>query len=496
MKLLFYTIFIYFLQSLVTLAQGEANIWYFGAYAGIDFSKGNPKVLLDGKLNTVEGCATICDSEGNLLFYTDGIKIWNKNHTLMKNGEGLLGNDSSTQSAIIVQKPNQKNLYYVFTVDVAKGTDGLNYSVVDINLNQGNGEVIEKNKQLITPTSEKVTAVRHKNNKDIWIISHYWGNNQFATFLLTEKGIENKPVISAIGEEHSKDSDNAIGYMKTSPDGKKLAVAIKGLNMYELFDFDNETGKISNPIQLKVNEKGLAYGVEFSSDGTKLYGSVGNFHSIYQYDLNAKNIDASAVLIGETDGWAGALQMGPDGKIYVSEYGAKALSYIEFPNKLGKDCNYMKHAVDLGGKHCQLGLPTFVQTYFEDIENLQKITSESGKQIKFGESFVKVILFDFNQYNIKPEYYATLNELVDYLKKSPKVKISITGHTDSDGTDQQNLLLSQNRSKSVADYIIAKGINKERVSFKGVGKNKPIVPNTTPENKAKNRRIEFVLIKN
>ncbi|MBD1263210.1 hypothetical protein HZY62_21670 [Maribacter polysiphoniae] len=89
----------------VSLAQNRANIWYFGYRAGLDFNSGAPVTLLDGQLFTREGCASMCDNYGGLLFYTDGISVYNKNHMLMPNGTGLLGDSSSTHSAIVVPKP-------------------------------------------------------------------------------------------------------------------------------------------------------------------------------------------------------------------------------------------------------------------------------------------------------------------------------------------------------------------------------------------------------
>jgi urease alpha subunit len=108
--------FFCFLSISSLFAQKEANIWYFGANAGLDFNSGTPVALLDGALDTIEGCATISDTDGNLLFYTDGITVFNKNHTIMLNGMGLNGDTSTTQSALIVPKPNDENTYYIFTV--------------------------------------------------------------------------------------------------------------------------------------------------------------------------------------------------------------------------------------------------------------------------------------------------------------------------------------------------------------------------------------------
>src|SRR2546421_1458715 len=108
--------------SLFSFGQKEANIWYFGKNAGVDFSSGAPVAITNGKLNTDEGCATICDkTTGQLLFYTDGITVYDRTHTAMPNGTGLKGNKSSTQSSVIVPKPGSATQFYIFTVDAQAG---------------------------------------------------------------------------------------------------------------------------------------------------------------------------------------------------------------------------------------------------------------------------------------------------------------------------------------------------------------------------------------
>jgi hypothetical protein len=135
-------IVIFFFFTGFVFSQQEASNWYFGGNAGIKFHPdGSVTPLIDGKLNTQEGCASISDNSGNLLFYTDGMKIWNKNHQLMLNGTGLLGHWSSTQSATIVPKPGSTNLFYIFTLDYEIRPNGFRYSIVDINLDGGLGGV-------------------------------------------------------------------------------------------------------------------------------------------------------------------------------------------------------------------------------------------------------------------------------------------------------------------------------------------------------------------
>jgi len=241
--------------SFVSLAQNEANYWFFGEYAGLNFASGMPVALSNGVLTTLEGCSSISTSTGTLQFYTDGTDVWNRTHVRMPNGYGLKGDASSTQSAIIVPHPADGNLYYIFTVDeVANGnggTNGLNYSLVDMTLDGLKGDVIpeQKNVLLTAPLCEKVTAVGHNNGVDTWVIAHKWGTNSFYCYLVTADGVNPTPVISSVGDVISGEINNAKGYMKVSPDGKTIAKANAGMNTIEIFDFNNSTGMVSNVIK-------------------------------------------------------------------------------------------------------------------------------------------------------------------------------------------------------------------------------------------------------
>jgi hypothetical protein len=213
----------YFLLTFCCFGQKEANIWYFGNGAGLDFRSGSPVTFDETRLSTMEGCAVISNEAGNLLFYTDGITIWNAQHQVMENGTGLLGDKSSTQSAVIVPQPGSKSIYYIFTVDNVPGTDGVRYSVVDMSQENNAGKLITKNILLQAPVTEKLTAVKHHNNKDIWVLAHGYNSNIFYAYLVTEAGVANEsvPIISASGTIHYGNvTNNAIGYMKASPDGK------------------------------------------------------------------------------------------------------------------------------------------------------------------------------------------------------------------------------------------------------------------------------------
>lgn len=228
-------------------SQSPAGIWYFGEKAGINFNLGtNPVSITDGQMITYEGCATLCDSYGNLLFYTDGIKVWNKNHVIMPNGGSLQGNSSSTQSAIIVPKPFENNLFYIFTVAASGGSQGLNYSIIDITLDGGNGDVIEKNTHLISPTLEKINIVKHANEIDYWLITHTHNSSEFYLYKISQAGIS-APIIKNIGQLVQGSNLSTVGYMKSSPDGKYLAIANanSGVSKMQLYKFNNEIGDLT-----------------------------------------------------------------------------------------------------------------------------------------------------------------------------------------------------------------------------------------------------------
>ena len=378
MKKIGFVISILICSTLFSSAQNEGNIWYFGQNAGIDFNSGIPVPLANGQLTTLEGCASISDANGDLLFYTDGMIVYNRNHTLMPNGIGLLGNSSSTQSAIIVKKPASSTIYYIFTVDGVTGggslgaNQGLHYSEVDMTLDGGFGNVTtNKNIQLFTYACEKVTAVIHQNGSDFWIISRLENSNTYHSYLLSALGVNIIPTITNIGPFYNE----TVGYLKGSADGRKIAAA-NGWNFntsksWNLIDFDNNTGILSNLMSFETPN--AAYGIEFSPNGNLVY--VSDWYdngNIYQYDLLAGDsvaIQNSELLISGTGLSEGAaLQIAPDNKIYhVAEtwYGASQLGVINNPNILGIGCNYDPNGVNLiAGTSGQLGLPTFYSCIF------------------------------------------------------------------------------------------------------------------------------------
>ena len=256
-------------------AQKETWHWYFGGQAGIDFSTGSPVADTNGKMTALEGVSSISDTAGNLLFYTDGMKVWNKMHAVMDNGNGLFGHNSSTQSSIVVKQPGNDSIYYIFTLDAQESyyylsNKGFRYSIVNTHLNSGLGKVMQKNIWISDSSCERITAIQHCNRKDIWVIAAKANSNKYMSYLLSDTGLIMVPVISQTGPVANINAvywSCIVGYMKASPNGKKIAIVFCCENhTVSLFDFDNTTGILSNPIPIGfVNPDYYAsYDAEFS----------------------------------------------------------------------------------------------------------------------------------------------------------------------------------------------------------------------------------------
>ncbi|MBA9075543.1 MULTISPECIES: hypothetical protein [Rufibacter] len=362
------------LLSLLAVAQKEASVWYFGRNAGLSFAEGSLTPLKDGHLYSEEGSASICDAQGNLLFYTNGMQVWNKTHQLMANGKELKGHESSTQAALILPKPGSPHLFYLFTTDFQGMDHGLQYHLIDMSKEGGLGQVTSKNNLIFAPVTEKLTAVRHRNGRDFWVLTHRWNSTAFYAYLITPNGITFAPVESRVGSMHTGDNGGTIGYLKASPAGDKIAMATWApVNKLEVFDFDNATGQVSNALDLGKFEE--AYGVEFSPDGSRLYGGkngiAGGEARIFQFNLKAGTPDAiihsGKQVAKSTSRKIGALQLGPDGRIYVARNESSWLGIIRNPNAPGEDCDYKDAGVSLGSQRSEFGLPNFPGFYFQNL---------------------------------------------------------------------------------------------------------------------------------
>jgi hypothetical protein len=361
-----------------TFAQGEANNWYFGVNAGLDFNSGIPVPLLDGQITQWEGTAIMSDSSGQLLFYTDGATVFNRNHDTLFNGSGLLGENSSTQSALIIPKPGSNTRYLIFTTEAIESVIQpippdewkLAYSELDMTLDGGLGGITAtKNVVLYFPSGEKLTAVKHANNQDIWVLAHGMSIHSYMSFLVTNDGVNTIPIISEMGTVDTsliiEGTPVSAGYMKASPDGNTVASVFYYANKVDVLKFNKANGQFNFRFTLDSIVQ-FPYGIEFSPNSELLYVS-GYYPSVVrqfqiQQSDNLQEVIANSVEIynnGSNAALANALQLGPDQKIYVVSFASQYIHRIENPNSIGLASNFIQDYLFLGGPETRLGLPNF-----------------------------------------------------------------------------------------------------------------------------------------
>lgn len=380
------------LFQLVSFSQNEGKKWYFGSGTGIDFSTTPPSTIAVSSMTTQEGCASIADAFGGLLFYTNGVTIWDRTHGVMANGTGLLGSVLSSQSSLILQRPGSNIIYYVFT-NVGfniPNVPNVNYSIVDMSLAMGNGSVVTKNAVLSSDqNTEVITATRHCNGIDWWIVTHIRSSNVFLSYLLTSTGITPGFTVSPTGPNIL----NGPSQLKISPNGKKIALNYSGA-VY-LGDFNSATGQVLNVNSIQQSASG--YGCEFSPDGGKLYTTAAN--GIIQYNLCQLNIPAitsSSIMVHSQVANFGSMQLAPNGKIYLSYNNfTTSCHVINNPNASGAACGFSMAAHNFFPKNIHAGLPNFPSCMFYQKPTLTpyfyQVSTVYGC---YGASFNAILLAD------------------------------------------------------------------------------------------------------
>ena len=369
------------------------NIWLFGysdpigANGQIDSSYDNSIINFAVKpikakrqtmdMNFNDDIAIISDTTGKLLFYTNGIYIADATHQPMLNGKGLNPGKTADknekygyilpQGSLILPKPGNPDLYYLIHIstifDVTntpndyKG-EKLYYTLIDMSKNNGKGEVIEKNKVIIGNKFVdygKITACRHANGKDWWIIVADFDTKSYNILSLSEKGIKLEKV-----QKFKTGNWGSVGQAVFSPDGTKYA-RFSGFDLLEnnllcLFDFDRCAGTLSNQKTLLTQKMTFAVAAAFSPNSQFLY--IFDHLTGYQFDTKELKLKPDTVAIYDNfeDTITGIntvfyqAQLAPDNKIYLSTIGStKYLHVIHEPNKKGKACNVEQHGFNLAG---------------------------------------------------------------------------------------------------------------------------------------------------
>ncbi len=378
-----------FILSVCMLAGGslwsqQENVWAFGDHAGLDFTQGAPVPVATSMEGFGEGNASVCDDQGQLLFYTDGYYVWNKEHALMQNGNALTPipssnsltpTSSTSQGALIMPVPGSRHLYYIWSLtSLEQGSNAgrLYYSVVDMRLDNGLGAVVSNQKGILLDSvlQEKMTAVVG-DRCNLWLLVCSQ-NSVFKAYEITDAGVAPIPVLSPVGT--GAPDSNMVGCVAVSPDRLKLAATRStvnggGVDGLILCDFDPATGMVRNPIQLLPTSGG--YGTCFSPDNTKLYVNAVNGSSkpLYQFDVSKSGEDAiraSRAYLGPL-GFS-HLKLGPDGKIYFnSDYTGGVMGAIHSPNLSGSSADFQGNAIIMPqGMRTRSGLPNVIAALKQD----------------------------------------------------------------------------------------------------------------------------------
>ena len=367
-------VFSVLLISSTCLGQGISNLWPMGYsccstnYGGmdIDFGSGAASFVLKQRyMNFYETVGAISNSNGNLLFTSNGIYVANALDDTMQNGMGLNPSAYTTsmvvnglaipQGNLVIPFPGDSTRYYLFheTDDDDHRTNVtmfLYYSVIDMRLDGGLGAVVQKNSVLFHDSlvPGRITATKHANGRDWWLFVHEYNTSNAFTFLITPQGIST-PI------QHDLFNPRGIwfGQALFSPQGDKF-VYYEPYNDLDIFDFDRCTGTFSHFVHININDSAFAGGAAFSPSGRYLY--LSSVYEIYQFDLQASPIVSSKTTVGVYDNYQeqGFYQafylaaLAPDGKIYINcTDGSKYFHVINAPDSAGLACNFVQRGLPL-----------------------------------------------------------------------------------------------------------------------------------------------------
>ncbi len=377
----------------------------------IDFSKNRFDLRVEeAKYSISTTVASVSNNKGELLFYTNGCQMLQADHQLMENGDSLnfgkyyvewwqncKDGYNGMQDLLILNDPGHEYGYYIihktisFTLIPTRFyVESIKYSHVDMSMNNGKGKVTIKNQIIHDDTyvcSSFLSAVHHANGKDWWLIQMEEYDNTYYKVLIDENGAALRDS-QDIGAKTTRNT-SAGGCAKSSPVGNIWAWYTweNGLN---LFDFDRQTGQLSNQ-KTKIVPFGIRKvftGLEFSPNGRFIYISA--VDTLLQVDLWKEDLPYE--VIGTYDGFQNPfstdfilMNLAPDCKIYMnSSSSTKSMHVINHPNKKGKACDFRQHAIDLFYSNGVLNMPNFprlrvdeedlcdtieLYTYVQDAEN-------------------------------------------------------------------------------------------------------------------------------
>ncbi len=368
------------LMSCESFSQGISNLWMSGYGSGngnryggtnINFINGFPDTLMQNRIMDISDCnANISDSIGNLLFYTNGVFVANALGDTMLNGGGLNPSIYTTsapyglrirQGNLILPLPSNQSLYYLFHETLFYDSlvhdyrsSEIYYSIIDMNLDGGLGGVIQKNVVLLsdTLTPGAITACKHGNGRDWWVVFHKSKGRRYYKYLLTPSGLQG-PYMQDIGSSIAP--NDWIWQSCFSPDGRKFA-SVMARDTFDVFDFDRCSGIFSNAFSVCLPDSQGARGTAISPNSQLLYISSTNY--LYQYNLNSIPLDSGKIELTPFDGYGDIVrpfftfyflaQLANDGKIYINSGNTtRLMSVINNPNGIGRSCDLLQHGLVL-----------------------------------------------------------------------------------------------------------------------------------------------------
>jgi gliding motility-associated-like protein len=387
----FQVIILLIFVPVILSAQGkEAYNWYFGNRVGIAYHTGEAVAVDTSAIFCHQTSASVSDSAGNLLFYSNSESVWNRNHAIMPNGDSLYGWSGRQNTVVAIPAPGRAMIYYLFTSKYSDNLNSVNdcrYSLIDMNADAGLGDVIEKNIPLpgaTFRTGSNINACLHVNNKDFWIVVRKLHNQDpdpdtLKAYLVDDQGLHPNPVKTPI-DSHSH------GISKFSADGKYFCVGPEGSQLAEIYNFNKANGTFSLVVQFDVTNSAysdLMQGIEFSANSEFLYCTVSRstfwtsdttWNYIKQYDMSKitsqHEFEASAVTLITTimthphTVIYELLQLAPDGKIVIGTVASHYLGVINYPYIKGLGCDVNLEAISLAPRMNIGSLPNFVQSYF------------------------------------------------------------------------------------------------------------------------------------
>ncbi|WP_417557692.1 T9SS type B sorting domain-containing protein [Mesoflavibacter zeaxanthinifaciens] len=382
-KSLFILLFIF---SKSFYAQNETNNWYFGDYSGLDFNFAQVNIQYDSSMSTPAGCSSISDRDGNLMFYTNGQTVWNKNHEIMDNGEGLNAEIENNQSSIIIPDPNNENIYFILTTKIDTSSGGIFFSKVVFSNQNPLGVVTDKNVTITTSSTERITAVYSPETnsvKAVGIGKTNPSNDNYNAFFVITVGAYGAFIDSLAYLSNyiviDQPFENTLGPIKFSPNGEYIAVGdIRTSTYVKLYSFNMDNDDIN---QISSINAGYIFtpvnveGIEFSADSKILYFS-GNFNGngfLHKYFIDVNQPFNDKVLIEFSDKRSfGNLQLASNSKIYMTNYLAdrqpyslKHLSVINNPEDFD-NIEYNPSQIIFEESRTTQGLPNFVTSYFRN----------------------------------------------------------------------------------------------------------------------------------